>query len=115
MNLKISKEQAIAALHCLARTNSRNNILSGCKKGALDLSEEVENKLAELIDKPSTTTNEQPKEIHRNIHMDTKPNKEGLHLWITVNYSDDSQTSTSIHLDRKQARKLYEEINRRLF
>lgn len=56
-----------------------------------------------------------PKEVTRYIGMDTKYLREGLHLWITTEYDDESRTSTSIHLDRKECKKLMEDIKERLF
>lgn len=55
MLLEISKEEVQAVLHCLSRTMARNT------NNALDLSEKVEDRLRELINKPVETTNECPK------------------------------------------------------
>lgn len=53
------------------------------------------------------------------IWMDTKHEKEGLHIWITESTDKDSSEFTSkgisIHLNREQCRFLRDEINRRLF
>lgn len=52
------------------------------------------------------------------IGMDTNNHREGLHLWISHHDDDEDDApllSLSVHLTRKEAMNLIEEINHRLF
>ena len=79
--------------------------------------EEIRNEFFKYINiiNAQETDKEQPKEIKRTIGMDTKNQKEGIHLWISIFYDNDSLKSTSIHLSREECKNLVKEINTRLF
>jgi len=57
------------------------------------------------------------------LNMDTRNEKEGLHIWITTWIREQSKgkaselvmDTNSIHLNREQCRQLRDEINERLF
>ena len=60
------------------------------------------------------------KNNENHLGMDTKNNREGLHIWIGHKEQKDSNAevtfvSQSIHLTRQEAFNLIEEIRKRLF
>jgi hypothetical protein len=55
ITLNLTEEKAKALLHCLIRTSAKGNELT--------LGMKIEDELVKLINKPSETTNEKPKDI----------------------------------------------------